>query len=171
MAAAKAMGLELSKAAQSLSRFACGFGRMEKFEINGTDVRMILIKNPAGCNQVLDFLTHVREKFSLVVTLNDRAADGTDISWIWDADFEMLSSMSAWIENIVVSGDRAAELATRIKYAGMDSGRIRIERDYRKLVEWADAQETPVFMMPTYTSMLELREAVIRHCGGDDFWV
>ena len=57
MAAAKAMGLELPKAAQSLSRFACGFGRMEKFEINGTDVRMILIKNPAGCNQVLSFLT------------------------------------------------------------------------------------------------------------------
>ena len=79
--------------------------------------------------------------------------------------------MSAWIENIVVAGDRAAELATRIKYAGMDSGRISIERDYRKLVEWADAQDTPVFMMPTYTSMLELREAVIRHCGGDDFWV
>ena len=86
---------------------------MEKFEINGTAVRMILIKNPAGCNQVLDFLTHVREKFNLVVTLNDRAADGTDISWIWDADFEMLSSMSAWIENIVVAGDRAAASSMR----------------------------------------------------------
>ncbi len=171
LAAAYEMGIDPETAIEALSRFKCGFGRMETFRLGKAGTRMMLVKNPAGCNQVLDFLTHVREKFNLVVTLNDRAADGTDISWIWDADFEMLSSMSAWIENIVVSGDRAAELATRIKYAGIDSGRIRIERDYRKLVEWADAQDTPVFMMPTYTSMLELREAVIRHCGGDDFWV
>lgn len=69
MAAAKAMGLELPKAAQSLSRFACGFGRMEKFEINGTDVRMILIKNPAGCNQVLSFLTQRTEPFVFAACL------------------------------------------------------------------------------------------------------
>ena len=80
MAAAKAMGLDLSRAAQSLSRFACGFGRMEKFEINGTDVRMILIKNPAGCNQVLSFLTQRRAPFVFAACLNDRTQDGRDVS-------------------------------------------------------------------------------------------
>ena len=70
--AAKALGLDLTKAAQSLSHFACGFGRMEKFEIGGADVRMILIKNPAGCNQVLSFLTQRTEPFVFAACLNDR---------------------------------------------------------------------------------------------------
>lgn len=171
VAAIAEMGLGLDAAVSALANFKCGFGRMERFSLGKAGARMMLVKNPAGCNQVLDFLTNVHEKFALVVSLNDRAADGTDISWIWDADFELLSSMSAWITQIVVAGDRAAELAVRIKYAGFESSRISIERNYEKLVSWAETQEVPVLFMPTYTSMLELREVVIRHCGGDEFWV
>lgn len=171
LAAVSEMGLGVDTAVAALASFKCGFGRMEHFDLGKAGARMMLVKNPAGCNQVLDFLSNIREKFDLVVSLNDRAADGTDISWIWDADFELLSTMSAWIEHIVVAGDRAAELAVRIKYAGFDPSRITIERDYEKLVSWAETREIPVLFMPTYTSMLELREVVIRHCGGDEFWV
>lgn len=171
VAAASQMGIDPQTAIDALASFKCGFGRMEKFDLGKAGARMMLVKNPAGCNQVLEFLTHVREDFDLVVSLNDRAADGTDISWIWDADFELLAGMKARIKQIVVSGDRAAEIAARIKYAGIDAGKIRIERDYEKLVQWAAEQTLPILMMPTYTSMLELREAVIRHCGGDEFWV
>ena len=85
---------------------AVRFGRMEKFEINGTDVRMILIKNPAGCNQVLSFLTQRTEPFVFAACLNDRTQDGRDVSWIWDVDFERLTAMEKVLSDIYVSGVR-----------------------------------------------------------------
>ena len=101
---------------------------------------MMLVKNPAGCNQVIEFLENVREKFILVVCLNDRSADGTDISWIWDADFEGLSKLSGYLEKVVVSGDRASDMALRIKYAGIAPEYIETERSYEKLVSWIEQQ-------------------------------
>ena len=148
---------------------SCGFGRMEKFEINGTSLRMILIKNPAGCNQVLNFLTNTTEPSVFVVCLNDRAQDGKDVSWIWDVDFERLIAMEQ-LEKIVVSGIRADDMAMRFKYAGMPEEKIEVIRDYGQLVEALTAQDKPVYIMPTYTAMLELREVVISHCGGSEFW-
>ena len=106
----------------------------------------------------------------LVVCLNDRGADGTDISWIWDVDFEELTALSGRLQRVIVSGDRAADMRIRIKYAGIDDAAIETQTDYAKLVEWIAGQELPVYIMPTYTAMLELREAVIRHCGGSEFW-
>ena len=108
------MGLDAAMTAKSLSEFACGFGRMEKFEIGGADVRMILIKNPAGCNQVLNFLTQIREPFVFVACLNDRAQDGKDVSWIWDVDFERLCEMGDTLREIYVSGVRADDMALHI---------------------------------------------------------
>ena len=130
----------------------------------------MLVKNPAGCNQVVEFLQNIKEKFVLVVCLNDRGADGTDISWIWDVDFEALTALSGRLQRVIVSGDRAADMRIRIKYAGIDDAAIETQTDYAKLVEWIAGQELPVYIMPTYTAMLELREAVIRHCGGSEFW-
>lgn len=170
VAAVSEMGLGAQAAISALSDFKCGFGRMERFELGRGGTRMMLVKNPAGCNQVIEFLENVREKFLLVVCLNDRSADGTDISWIWDADFEGLTKLSGFLEKVIVSGDRAADMAIRIKYAGISPDYIEIERSYEKLVNWIEQQERPVFIMPTYTAMLELREVVINHCGGDEFW-
>ena len=163
MTAAKALGLDLTKAAQSLSHFACGFGRMEKFEIGGADVRMILIKNPAGCNQVLSFLTQRTEPFVFAACLNDRTQDGRDVSWIWDVDFEALSRQSARFTRILVSGVRADDMALRLKYAGFDTGRIEVIRDYENLLEAIGADETPTFIMPTYTAMFDLRGEISKH--------
>lgn len=164
------MGLGADAAVQALGEFKCGFGRMEQFKLGGGGTKMMLVKNPAGCNQVVEFLQNVKEKFVLVICLNDRGADGTDISWIWDVDFEALTKLGGSLQRVIVSGDRAGDMRVRIKYAGIDDGCIETERDYTKLVQWIASQELPVYIMPTYTAMLELREAVIKECGGSEFW-
>ena len=170
MAAAKAMGLELPKAAQSLSRFACGFGRMEKFEINGTDVRMILIKNPAGCNQVLSFLTQRTEPFVFAACLNDRTQDGRDVSWIWDVSFERLVDMGDTLSEVYLSGTRAEDMALRFLYAGFPKEKLHVQKDYGRLMEQATAHKLPVFVMPTYTAMLALRGTISKTYGYKQFW-
>ena len=169
VAAVTEMGLGVHAAVEALSRFRCGFGRMERFELAG-GTRMMLVKNPAGCNQVIEYLQTIREPFVLVVCLNDRAADGRDISWIWDADFEGLTALAGTLEQIIVSGDRAEDMRVRIKYAGVDERFVTLERDYETLVRSLERETRPVCMMPTYTAMLELRQTVIRHCGGEEFW-
>ena len=168
--AAVKMGIPLDTAVSALGRFNCGFGRMEKFDLGAGGTRMMLVKNPAGCNQVISFLREIGEDFTLVVCLNDRSADGTDISWIWDAEFEHLEEIRDRIRNVYVSGTRAGDMQLRMKYAGIDPEKIRLETDYARLVDAMAAQEVPVFIMPTYTAMLDLREHLIRRCGGADFW-
>ncbi len=171
VAAVTEMGLGTEAAVSAVENFKCGFGRMENFKLGAAGAKMMLVKNPAGCNQVLEFLSDVQDPFALVVCLNDRGADGTDVSWIYDAAFERLAGMDGRLETIIVSGDRAADMAVRIRYAGVEPQRITIERDYEKLVRWMEGQEIPIFIIPTYTAMLELRETVIQHVGGDEFWV
>ena len=169
VAAVAEMGLGAHAAVDALAKFHCGFGRMERFDLAG-GTRMMLVKNPAGCNQVIEYLQTMKEKFILVICLNDRAADGRDISWIWDADFEGLGALAGYLEQVIVSGDRAEDMRVRIKYAGVDDRFIRVERDYETLVKSLEGETRPVCMMPTYTAMLELRQTVIRHCGGEEFW-
>lgn len=169
MTAAKALGLDLTKAAQSLSHFACGFGRMEKFEIGGADVRMILIKNPAGCNQVLSFLTQRTEPFVFAACLNDRTQDGRDVSWIWDVAFERLTDMDA-LREVYLSGTRAEDMALRFLYAGFPQEKLHVQKDYGKLMEEATAHKLPVFVMPTYTAMLALRGTISKTYGYKQFW-
>ena len=168
--AAVEMGLDADTAVKALADFQCGFGRMEQFKLGKAGARMMLVKNPAGCNQVIEFLENIREKFILVVCLNDRGADGTDVSWIWDADFEGLTTLGSYLDRVIVSGDRAGDMRVRIKYAGIPDEHISMQRNYEELVRWIEKQELPVFIMPTYTAMLELRQVVIKHCGGADFW-
>jgi UDP-N-acetylmuramyl tripeptide synthase len=169
-AAVTAMGLPLQAAIDALGSFHCGFGRMEQFPLGKAGTKMMLVKNPAGCNQVIEFLQNVKEDFVLAVCLNDRDADGKDISWIWDADFEGLEALSGRLKQVLVSGDRAQDMRVRIKYAGIPDDRIRVERDYGRLVDWAAEQTLPVFLMPTYTAMLELRQTVVHKVGGREFW-
>ena len=170
MACGRALGLDPATVAGSLSSFACGFGRMEKFEIDGASLRMILIKNPAGCNQVLNFLTNTREPSVFVVCLNDRAQDGRDISWIWDVDFEQVAAMGDRLSRLIVSGVRADDMAVRFKYAGVPADKLQVVRDYGELIRVCVAQERPVYIMPTYTAMLELREKLSKTYGFKDFW-
>lgn len=170
LCAAKALGLDMQVAADSLSRFACGFGRMEKFSVGQTELRMILIKNPAGCNQVLNFLTDIQEPFVFVSCLNDRINDGCDVSWIWDVDFEKLAEMGDTLSAVYVSGIRADEMAMRFRYAGIPVEKIRVVGDYESLLRELTEQPLPVYIMPTYTAMMELRADISKKYGFKAFW-
>ena len=170
MACGKALGLDMSVTAKALSAFSCGFGRMEKFDINGVPLRMILIKNPAGCNQVLNFLTEMEEPFVFAVCLSDRTQDGRDISWIWDVDFERLTAMGDALSHVLVSGNRAYDMALRFKYAGMPMEKIKVIPDYSELTKACVSLGKPCYIMPTYTAMLELRGTISKNYGFKAFW-
>jgi len=164
------MGLGVQAGLDAAASFKCGFGRMEKFPLGKEGSRMILVKNAAGCNQALEYLKGIKQKFSLVLVINNRTADGTDISWLEDADFEALTALSGTLRHIVVSGDRREEMHSRLIKAGLSESFISMEKDAEALVRWAAEQEHFVCFMPTYTAMLETRQAIIAHCGGEDFW-
>ena len=167
--ASESCGIEETNCLDALSRFSCGFGRMETFPLGG-GTRMILIKNPAGCSQALEYLSHSAGNYLLVVCLNDRAADGTDISWIWDADFERLAAKTEHLQRVFISGDRACDMFLRLKYAGIPEKTMQIIPDYENLVRLLESEELPIVILPTYTAMLELRSVIVHHCGGTEFW-
>ncbi|MGI6737671.1 MAG: MurT ligase domain-containing protein [Anaerovoracaceae bacterium] len=169
-AVAHAMRLDEDEAVRSLSTFECGFGRMEKFMLEETETRMILIKNPAGCNQVLNFLTNISRDSLFVICLNDNYADGTDISWIWDVDFEILQRIEDKLTGILISGVRADDMAMRVKYAGFPTEKLRVIKDYDRLIDAITAQPAPVYIMPTYTAMMDLRAIVSKRFGYKNFW-
>lgn len=170
MAMGNVIGLEPKLTAQALEHFNCGFGRMENFCIQGHNLRMILIKNPAGCNQVLNYLTASAEPVLFVACLNDRAQDGKDVSWIWDVDFEQLCAMGERLTGIYVSGVRAEDMALRFRYAGIPLEKLQIYKDSAALMGAILAQDKPACIMPTYTAMLELRNYISRQYGAKEFW-
>lgn len=170
VAVCKALGLDMPVVLESLSRFACGFGRMEKFHIGQADLRMILIKNPAGCNQVLNFLSSQKEPFIFTTCLSDKPSDGMDISWIWDVDFEKLTELGDRLSSVYVSGPRADDMAMRFYYAGVPMDKIHVVKDYNQLTDELTDQPLPVFIMPTYTAMLDLRTHISKKYGVKDFW-
>jgi len=121
-------------------------------------VSILLVKNPAGANEVLRTLTLEEGQVDLWLALNDRIADGRDVSWIWDADFELLAGR---VRRVTCSGTRAEEMALRLKYAGIDATPA-VDRDLGPSLDAAvaDGREDgrPLYALPTYTALLELRE-------------
>lgn len=169
-AALQAMDFDPGIAFRALESFDCGFGRMESFALGEKGARMMLVKNPTGCNQVISYLSDVEDSFHLVVCLNDKAGDGTDISWIWETEFEKLADLGNRLSGITVSGIRWADMALRLKYAGIPEEKISAQPDYGKLVDELAAMEKSVYMIPTYSAMLELRSAIVAKIGGSEFW-
>lgn len=170
IAAMTEMGLTTEAAISAVASFKCGFGRMEDFALGKGGAKVMLAKNPAGFNQLLSFLQNIPDKFVLVLCLNDRGADGTDISWIWDAEFETLLSLGDKLRRVTLSGTRAWEIYLRLKYAGLPVDRLYVERDYAALTARLAQSELPVFIMPTYTALLDFRPHLLRQCGGSEFW-
>ncbi|MDO4285534.1 MAG: MurT ligase domain-containing protein [Eubacteriales bacterium] len=169
MAACRVFGLAEGDILGALREVHSCFGRMETFDLNGVAVQMILVKNPAGCNQALAYLAELEEPFTAVFCLNDRTADGHDISWIWDADYEQICEKDG-LARIYVAGDRAEDMQLRLKYAGAQQEQICMEKDYSKLVARMRESSTPVFILPNYTSMLALRQVLGEACGKKEFW-
>lgn len=161
-------GVHKEAAAKALAGFQCAFGRMEQLNIGRKGGRMILVKNDAGCNQVLQFLHQVEEDFVLSIYLNNNVSDGRDISWLENAEFELLNSCR--ITKIYVSGMRTEEMYSRLIRAGIPEKLIEKQTDCKELISTLNRSEETVFIMPTYTGMIEARAEIIRQCGGTEFW-
>jgi lipid II isoglutaminyl synthase (glutamine-hydrolysing) len=170
LAAAKALGVPLSAGAVALRDFTPAFGRMERVTIDGRPAVLLLAKNPTGFNEVLRTAIRFGGGASFLIALNDRIADGQDVSWIWDVDFEQLKEIA---QHIVLSGDRAPDLRVRLKYAEIPSDRIEVVTDWREALKRA-AAATPsgeaLYVLPTYTAMLELREVLTRDGALRPYW-
>ena len=123
------LGVPLATVGEALEGFGGAFGRVETIPIDGRQLSILLIKNPAGANEVLRTLTLEDGELDLWIALNDNIADGRDISWIWDADFEVLAGR---VRRVTCSGTRAEEMALRLKYAGIDA-QLDVERDLGRL--------------------------------------
>ena len=169
MAAHVAAEYPVEDAIASLAQVSSSFGRMATFDLQGVPVQMILVMNPAGCNQALSFLTSVEEPFSLALSLNDRTGDGHDISWIWDVDYERVCHREE-LQTIYLSGDRAAELQLRLKYAGVAPEKMHVCNSDAALIEQMKESKVPVFMLPNYTAMLSQRVLLGQATGKQAYW-
>lgn len=166
-ALATAVGVGLEEIVAGLQATAPAFGRAETVTLappgstSGRELRILLVKNPAGANEVLRTLALEPGQHQLLGVLNDQIADGRDVSWIWDADFELLAGR---LREVVCSGSRAADLATRLKYAGVPPQRILVEPDLPAALDLAartGGAREPLYALPTYTAMLALRELLL----------
>ena len=146
-----------------------GFGRMERFAL-GAKVTMILVKNPAGFTQVLDYLASLTEDFDLMCCLNDKAQDGRDISWIWDVPLERLAAGDIPVREVFAAGTRGEEMLLRLKHAGVpDDSLCLVEREGAFLRDLA-ARTRPLVIVPTYTAMMALRPKIAKMTGAKAFW-
>jgi UDP-N-acetylmuramyl tripeptide synthase len=164
------LGIPLDEIATGLAHAAAAFGRFERIAIGERTLVVLLVKNPAGANETLRTLMHGATPSLAVIALNDGIADGRDVSWIWDVDFEPLA---ARLERLVVSGERAAELALRFSYGGLAEERIEVVPEIgaaldRGLELTADGGE--LIFLPTYTAMLQLQSVITDRGYARPYW-
>jgi UDP-N-acetylmuramyl tripeptide synthase len=167
---ALALGMSVEVVADAVRDFVPAFGRGERIMIDDHPVTVMLAKNPAGFNEVLRTILASGRSVVVVIAINDLTADGRDISWLWDVDFEMLRGSA---RAAVVTGLRAADMAVRLKYAGLGEGVIRTEEDEERAIhlglEHLEANE-PLYVLPTYTAMLRIRQILARWGHVKAFW-
>jgi len=181
-ALATALDVPLPDILAGLGRARAAFGRAERLRLStaragvaggapAPELQIMLVKNPAGANEVLRTLALEPGRHDLLGVLNDKIADGRDVSWIWDADFELLA---ARIRRFTCSGTRAEELAVRLKYAGMEPARLHVQRDLDAALQSAAVEASgagsPLYALPTYTAMLSLRELLVARGEASSAW-
>ena len=167
---ARALGASLDEIEAGLARAQAAFGRFERISIGDRVVLLLLIKNPAGANEAVRTLLAGGPPSVAVIALNDAIADGRDVSWIWDVDFEPLLE---GLERLVLSGERAAELGLRCKYAGVPAGRIEVVPSLEAALD-RGLELTPsggeLTVLPTYTAMLALRRIIAGRGYVPQYW-
>ena len=169
------LGVPREQIQATMAHFSAAFGRIERVDAAGRPLLLALIKNPIGASETVRMLTEQPAgepavQLALLIIINDRHADGTDVSWLWDADFERLAGHVA---NVVVSGTRAADMAVRLKYAGIEPQSIQLEPDMNIALDLAlksTPAATTLYVLPTYTAMLELREILVARGWVRPFW-
>jgi UDP-N-acetylmuramyl tripeptide synthase len=164
-----ALGVKLENVAAGLQDVRAAFGRAEIVKIGDGELTILLIKNPAGANEIVRTLALESDQLDVLGILNDQVADGRDVSWIWDADFEILAGR---VRRVTCAGRRAAELAVRLKYAGVPSERLHVVPRLADAVDESlqAAAEGRVYALPTYTALLELRERLEERGHVGSFW-
>jgi UDP-N-acetylmuramyl tripeptide synthase len=167
---ARALEAPLDAVQSGLQGFSAAFGRFERISIGERSLLVLLIKNPAGANEVVRTLVAGGRPSLLLVALNDEIADGRDVSWIWDVDFEPLLD---GLGRLIASGERAAELALRFKYAGLPADAIEVVPSLDEALD-RGLELTPsgeeLLALPTYTAMLALRDLVARRGFVKPYW-
>jgi UDP-N-acetylmuramyl tripeptide synthase len=165
-----ALGATLDEVASGLERMSAAFGRSERLSLDAREILLLLVKNPAGTNEVVRTLVGGGTPRVLVLALNDGIADGQDVSWIWDVDFEPLFP---GLERLIATGARAAELALRFSYGGFPVERIELvpslERALDRGLELTSPAEALV-VCPTYTAMLSLQGLLTRRGVAAPYW-
>ena len=162
------LGIGLDQVVAGLGEVAPAFGRAETIDLGGRPTSILLVKNPAGANEVLRTLALEGTQLDLFGVLNDRIADGRDVSWVWDADWEIVAPH---VRRLTCSGTRAAELALRLKYAGVDPARLEVVEGLERGLDSAlAAGDGPLYALPTYTALLELRDLLARRGQAQEYW-
>lgn len=171
LAAKSLMGDLPDSGIKGLADFGSAFGRSERFNLNGKDCYIFLIKNPAGATQVMEtVIPNLKAGDTLLIALNDNFADGKDVSWIWDIDLEKFEVRSMKYE-ICVTGTRVYDMALRLKYAGVDEDRIIVEQSLKAaLDEMSRGAVGRLFILPTYTAMLELQKVLVKKGVKKHYW-
>lgn len=169
------LNLDVQKIKDSSSLFKPSFGRFERFEINNKQASIFLIKNPVGATAVFQtILPHIKPSDSLLTALNDNFADGTDVSWIWDIGLENLpSNLKSKIINLrfYVSGNRAYDMALRLKYAGINLSNLQTNVDLTNSFDDAISKtKGKLFILPTYTALLELQKLLVKKGVKQEYW-
>jgi UDP-N-acetylmuramyl tripeptide synthase len=167
-AAGSALGLDAKSIADRLRTFRAAFGRQERVEAKGRMLNLVLSKNPAGFNETLRTAVDLASGKWLLIGLNDRRADGTDVSWIWDVDFEHLRGR---VNAVVPAGNRAHDLAVRLKYAGVQAAQPQPDpgRALDALIE-ATPEGKTAHLLCTYTAMLDLRAELVKRGWAKPYW-
>jgi len=170
LAAARALDLGLAEAIRALANFRPAFGRLETIEHKGRTLRLVLVKNPAGFNAAIGAFLETGRTPRLLAALSDRDADGRDVSWIWDADFEALAPS---VEHAVITGLRGRDLALRFKYAGLAKERMEVVDEWSGAIDRATTlapEGGEVVVLATYTAMQALRAVLARAGAAVPFW-
>lgn len=172
-AVADVIGVGPEVVTEAMAAFKSAFGRIERVEIAGRTITLALVKNPVGFNEVLRMLTMATDGLSVptMIVINDRHADGRDVSWLWDVDFELLAEGSA---QLATAGIRGSDMANRLKYAGVAEERIQaFEPNPGAAIDLFVAgipERGRGFILATYTAMLDLRANLAERGAVEQFW-
>lgn len=151
------LNIDRTKIVEKIESFSAAFGRFQSIKIGSKSILIFLIKNPAGANEVIRTIAKI-EKINLLAVLNDNTADGKDVSWIWDTNWEVIAPK---IKHISIAGTRAWDLATRLKYAGNKLSKNNVYENINYSLEQSISKlsnNDTLIILPTYTAMLEVQK-------------
>jgi UDP-N-acetylmuramyl tripeptide synthase len=172
-AVAKALGIASKTLATAVRQFRPAFGRLERVHIEGRQYILTLAKNPTGFNEVLRMLNATGFDGAVVIGINDLDADGRDVSWLWDVDFEQIAERQ---QEVIAVGIRGADLALRMSYAGTPDAMLdatAAAKPFDEVVDHLLRVSEPgdeIFVLLTYTAMLQLRQVLAERGVVEPFW-